>query len=86
MANIKSAEKRIKTSKARNRRNSEKKSKIKTLLKKIDLAETKEALEANLRAFFSQVDRAPRQVFHPNKVSRLKKQAAKKIAEKSGKI
>jgi len=82
MANIKSAKKRIKTSEIRRQRNSQRKSRIKTLFKKLDLAETKEELGKNLSTFFSELDRVSRQVFHKNKISRLKSQATKKIAEK----
>lgn len=82
MANIKSAKKRVKTNEIRRQRNSQRRSRVKTLFKKLDLAETKEELDRNLSIFFSEVDRVSRQVFHRNKVSRLKSQAAKKIADK----
>ena len=74
MANIKSAQKRIETTKRDTLRNKSKKSEIKTYIKKFD-----EAIEAGnvdeAREIFRHVDKKMKQaeaknVFHKNKVAR----------------
>lgn len=77
-----SAEKRILTSQKRARINQSFKSKVKTLIKKFELA-LKEGDQANiatgLRLVYSVADRAvKRGIFKPNKASRIKSRATKR--------
>ncbi len=79
MANIKSAKKRILTNERNRQRNVAQRSKLKTLFKKIETLSTEKDLQAHLQEFYSQVDKARRGVVHPNKASRLKSRAVKRM-------
>ncbi len=87
MANIKSAKKRILVIETKTARNKQIKSKVKTMIKKVDAAVAagdKELAKTNLVAAISEIDKAcSKGVFHKNtaarKVSRLSK-AINKIA------
>ena len=87
MANIKSAKKRILVNATKAARNKQIKSKVKTLIKKVDaavVAGDKEVANTNLVEAISEIDKAcSKGVFHKNtvarKVSRLSK-AVNKIA------
>lgn len=87
MANIKSAKKRIKVNEKKAERNKSIKSKVKTMIKKVDAAVTagdKELAKTNLVAAATELDKAcSKGVYHKNtvarKVSRLTK-AVNKIA------
>jgi small subunit ribosomal protein S20 len=78
MANIKSAKKRILTSERNRERNVAKRSKLKTLFKKIDTTSTEKDLTTLVNNLYSELDKAPSSVIHPNKASRLKSRAVKK--------
>ena len=88
MANIKSAKKRILVNQKRAARNKAIRSKVKTAVKKVDLAVLegdKEAAKAALQTAISVIDKAQTKgVFHANtasrKISRLNK-AVDKISE-----
>ena len=81
MANIKSAKKRILVTATKTARNKQIKSKVKTMIKKVDAAVAagdKELAKANLVQAVSEIDKAcSKGVFHTNtaarKVSRLTK-------------
>ncbi|HWT76429.1 MAG TPA: 30S ribosomal protein S20 [Mobilitalea sp.] len=81
MANIKSAKKRILVNETKAVRNKQIKSKVKTMIKKVDAAVAsgdKEVAKANLVEAVSEIDKAcSKGVFHKNtaarKVSRLSK-------------
>ncbi len=81
MANIKSAKKRILVNETKAARNKQIKSKVKTMIKKVDAAVAagdKELAKASLVAAVSEIDKAcSKGVFHKNtasrKVSRLSK-------------
>ncbi|MBB2183108.1 30S ribosomal protein S20 [Lachnospiraceae bacterium MD1] len=81
MANIKSAKKRILVTATKTARNKQIKSKVKTMIKKVDAAVAagdKELAKANLVQAVSEIDKAcSKGVFHKNtaarKVSRLTK-------------
>ena len=82
MPNIKSAIKRVKTSRVRNLRNSAIKSSVKTAVRKVNLAlPTPEAdgAQVQLSAAFSALDRAARKgVIHKNAAARKKSQLPRK--------
>ena len=81
MANIKSAKKRIKVNEAKTARNKQIKSKVKTMIKKVDtavIAGDKDLAKTNLVEAVSEIDKACSiGVYHKNtasrKVSRLTK-------------
>jgi small subunit ribosomal protein S20 len=87
LANIKSAKKRILVNETKAARNKAIKSKVKTMMKKVDaavVAGDKDAAKANLVAAIAEIDKASSKgVYHKNtaarKVSRLAK-AVNKIA------
>ncbi|MDX1918867.1 MAG: 30S ribosomal protein S20 [Candidatus Caenarcaniphilales bacterium] len=82
MANIKSAKKRIHTSERNRKRNISRRSSLKTLLKKVSSINEEKDLKPYLSEVYHELDRAPYQVFHPNKVNRLKSQIARKVKAK----
>lgn len=85
MANIKSAKKRIRTSRIRAQRNKARRSQIKTLMKRVRRATEPAAAQAELRAAVSAIDRAARaRVIHPNRAARLKSQLARHVAQLAG--
>jgi|GEM_PF-4252930 len=92
MANIKSAKKRILIARRNRKRNLLQKEKVKGLLKQLrkwNMQENQESnqeqLQKHLSAIHSQLDRTSAQVIPPNKASRLKSQAAKKVKSLLGK-
>ncbi|MDJ0625579.1 MAG: 30S ribosomal protein S20 [Candidatus Caenarcaniphilales bacterium] len=82
MANTKSAKKSILTSRRNRERNVARRSKIKTLIKKIKLLSAEEELVKQLSLVYKELDKVDPQAIHPNKASRLKSQAAKLVKEK----
>ena len=82
MANTKSAKKAIKTTLRNRESNVARRSKIKTLIKKVaTLSQEKELLELQ-STIYSELDKVSEQVIHPNKASRLKSQVAKAVKQK----
>ena len=81
MPNVKSAEKRMRTSAARAERNRMFRSKLRTALKKVRSADTTEVGPSALREAASLLDRAARKrIIHPNKAARAKSRLNAKIA------
>lgn len=77
MPNVKSAEKRMRTQKVREERNKQKRSRLRTALKKVRGAESAEAAESAYASAKSLLDRAAaKRLIHPNKAARLKSQLA----------
>lgn len=87
MANSRSALKRVRQNKTRNERNTDLKSRVKTLRKKTLVAATegnKEDAQKNLSEFASVVDKcAKKNIFHKNKAANLKSKAAAAVAKAS---
>jgi small subunit ribosomal protein S20 len=83
MANIKSAEKRARSTKVRTLRNASQKSAMKTAIKRFEasLAEgNTENIEANFRKAIHSIDKvAGKGIIHPNARDRKKAQLAKKL-------
>ena len=83
MPNIKSAIKRVKTSRVRNLRNSAIKSSVKTAVRKVNLALStpeEDGAQVQLSAAFSALDRAARKgVIHKNAAARKKSQLSRKV-------
>lgn len=83
MANIKSAKKRIKVIEVKTERNKAIKSKVKTLIKKVDaavVAGDKEAAKAALVIATSEINKAAAKgVFHKNTASRKVARLAKAV-------
>ncbi|MDX1919159.1 MAG: 30S ribosomal protein S20 [Candidatus Caenarcaniphilales bacterium] len=82
MANTKSAKKAIKTTLRNRESNVARRSKIKTLIKKVSSLSKEQELAELQNVIYSELDKAPEQVLHPNKASRLKSQVAKAIQQK----
>lgn len=77
MPNIKSAEKRMRTQKIREERNRQKRSRLRTAIKRVRLAENAESAEGAYMEAKSLLDRAAaKRLIHPNKAARLKSQLA----------
>jgi small subunit ribosomal protein S20 len=73
LPNVKSAEKRMRTSAIRAERNRAFRSKLRTALKKVRSADTTEVGQSALREAASLLDRAARKrIIHPNKAARAK--------------
>ena len=73
MPNVKSAEKRMRTSAIRAERNRAFRSRLRTALKKVRAAATRDAGDTALREASSLLDRAARKrIIHPNKAARAK--------------
>lgn len=87
MPNIKSAEKRVRQTKARTLRNRSVKTRVKTFRKKVQNAVeegTKDEAEAQLKLFFKSVDKAAKQnVIHKNAAARYKSRMSKLVSAKS---
>jgi small subunit ribosomal protein S20 len=82
MANIKSAEKRIRTSAKKRSRNKTRVSRLRTSVKKYGLADAKGKAQS-LSATHSEIDRAlAKGVIHRNAAARYKSRLAKKAAAK----
>ena len=81
MPNVKSAEKRMRTSAARAERNRQFRSKLRTALKKVRTADNAEAAAPAFREASSLLDRAARKrIVHPNKAARAKSRLSARIA------
>ncbi|NLP16145.1 MAG: 30S ribosomal protein S20 [Clostridiales bacterium] len=83
MANIKSAKKRILVNAKKAERNKAIKSKVKTMIKKVEaaiLAEDKELAKANLTIAISEIDKAcSKGVIHKNTAARKVSRLTKKV-------
>jgi small subunit ribosomal protein S20 len=80
MAQHKSAEKRMRSSKKREDRNTTRESKVKTLVKKVRTAKTKETGDVALKEAVSVLDKlALKRVIHPNKASNQKSKLTKYV-------
>ncbi len=85
MPNVKSAEKRMRTSRIRAERNRQKRSRLRTALKKVRQAETPEAAAEAFRAATALLDRAAaRRLIHPNKAARTKSRLWRVVEGKAG--
>jgi small subunit ribosomal protein S20 len=83
LPNIKSAEKRMRTSQARAERNRRARSRLRTALKKVRTAESQEDAQTAFRSATALLDRAAsRRLIHPNKAARAKSQLARAVAAK----
>jgi small subunit ribosomal protein S20 len=81
MANIKSAEKRIRTSAKKRARNKTRVSRLRTVVKKYGQADSKKKKES-LSSTHSEIDRAlAKGVIHRNAAARYKSRLAKKAAK-----
>ena len=79
MPNVKSAEKRMRTSAKRAERNKAQRSRLRTAIKKARLADSAEAVTPAFQEAKSLLDRAARKhLIHRNKAARLKSQLAKR--------
>jgi len=75
--------KRHRQSLKRNERNRSARSKIKTYLKKVEQATTREAAETALREAIKVLDKsAGSRIFHKNKAARLKSRLTRKVASR----
>ena len=78
MPNVKSAEKRMRTNKIREQRNKQKRSRLRTAIKKVRLSDSAESASEAFESAKSLLDRAAaRRLIHPNKAARLKAQLAR---------
>ena len=81
MPNVKSAEKRMRTNAIRADRNRQFRSKLRTALKGVRSADSREAGDKALREASSLLDRAARKrIIHPNKAARAKSRLSARIA------
>ena len=84
MPNVKSAEKRMRTNKIREQRNKQKRSRLRTAIKKVRLSDSAGTAAEALETAKSLLDRAAaRRLIHPNKAARLKAQLAGVVQAKS---
>ena len=82
MPNVKSAEKRMRTSAIRADRNRQFRSRMRTALKRVRNAENSEAGATAFREAASLLDRAARKrIIHPNKAARAKSRLSRHIAK-----
>lgn len=82
MPNIKSAKKRMVLSRKWQAKNRVARSRIRTAVKRFRAAEDVETAEARFRDVASLLDRAARRnLYHPNKVARLKSQLHRRVNE-----
>ena len=85
MPTIKSAEKRLRQSRKRHERNQAVKSEIRTLTRRLEESDSVEEAEELLQELYARLDRAAgKDVLHPNKAARKKKQAARTVEEMRG--
>jgi small subunit ribosomal protein S20 len=83
LPNVKSAEKRMRTNKIREQRNKSKRSRLRTAIKNVRLADSPEAAETTFREAKSLLDRAAAsRLIHPNRAARLKGQLSVVAREK----
>ena len=84
MPNVKSAEKRMRTNKIREQRNKQKRTRLRTAIKKVRTAENGETATSAYEAAKSLLDRAAAsRLIHPNKAARLKSQLSGVVRAKS---
>ena len=84
MPNVKSAEKRMRTNKIREQRNKQKRSRLRTAIKKVRQSDSAETAAEAFETAKSLLDRAAsRRLIHPNKAARLKSQLARAIQAKA---
>lgn len=82
MPNVKSAEKRMRTSERRNERNRAFRSKLRTALKKVRAADTADSGNEALREAASLLDRAAhKRIIHPNKAARAKSRLVARLSK-----
>lgn len=80
MPNTKSAEKRVRTNEKRALRNRQARSRLRTAMKKVRLAETPKDAVAAFEHATELLDRAAsRRLIHPNKAARTKSRLAKLV-------
>ena len=80
MAQHKSAEKRIRSTARRAKKNTEQQSAVKTMIKKVRSIKEKETAEAVLKETVSLLDKlAGKRVIHPNKASNQKSKLTKLV-------
>jgi small subunit ribosomal protein S20 len=83
LPNVKSAEKRMRTNKIREQRNKQKRSRLRTAIKKVRLSDSTESAAEAFETAKSLLDRAAaRRLIHPNKAARLKSQLAHAVQAK----
>ena len=84
MPNTKSAKKRMRQSEKRQEKNRQERSELRSAVKKVRKAETKDAAEAALKSAETLIDRAARKhLVHPNKAARTKSRLHKAAKAKS---
>lgn len=84
MPNIKSSKKRMELSRKFNTANREKRSTLRTAMKRVRHAQTAEEAQPHLKRAITLLDRAAtKRLFHPNKVARLKGQLQRHVNELS---
>ena len=77
MPNVKSAEKRMRTNKIREQRNKQKRTRLRSAIKKVRQSDSAVSATEALESAKSLLDRAAaRRLIHPNKAARLKSQLA----------
>jgi small subunit ribosomal protein S20 len=83
LPNVKSAEKRMRTSKIRAQRNKQARSRLRTAIKKVGQTDTPDAAVEAQREAVSLIDRAAaKRLIHPNRAGRLKSQLAGLVQSK----
>ena len=81
MPNIKSAKQRVRTSETAQARNRANKSRLRTAMKAVTEATTRDDATPKLREAIALLDRAAtRRLIHPNRVARLKSRLARHVA------
>lgn len=82
MPNIKSAKKRMELSRSARERNRAERARIRTAMKRVRSASSTDEGEERLREAVALLDRAAtKDLFHPNRVARLKSQLQKHVNE-----
>ena len=80
MPQHKSAEKRVKQNERRRLRNKQKRTQMKSAIKKVRTATDKEVAQAELKNTVSILDRmAVKRIIHPNRAANLKAQLTRKV-------
>jgi small subunit ribosomal protein S20 len=83
LPNVKSAEKRMRTSKLRAQRNKQARSRLRTAIKKVGETSAPETADEAFRSAVSLIDRAAaKRLIHPNRAARLKSQLAGLVESK----
>lgn len=87
MANSKSAKKRVRQSRRRQEQNRQQRSRLKTAIKNVENAEDGDDAAEAFRYASSLLDRFGRKnILHPNKAARKKRQLARIVKEKGGEV